>query len=102
MEIGARTEIWTPAVMTCGPGDIVSDSRETGCRTSTSKLILKGRQEGSPVDDVVVEHHADHMLGAFKTQREAIDWARKNNYSPLVARVRHLNEKKVPDDWGAA
>jgi hypothetical protein len=36
------------------------------------------------------------VLAAFKTQREAIEWARKNNHSPLVARVRHLNDKKIP------
>jgi hypothetical protein len=48
------------------------------------------------------EDHADHVLAAFKTQREAIEWARKNNHSPLVARVRHLNDKKIPDHWRAA
>ena len=36
----------------------------------------KGRQEGSPIDDYVVEDHADHALGTFKTQREAIDWSK--------------------------
>src|ERR1700722_11503264 len=36
---------------------------------------------------------------AFKTRREAIDWARKNNHSPLVARVRHLNDEKSPGHW---
>lgn len=55
----------------------------------------KGRQEGSGIDDFVVEDHADHVLATFKTQKEAIDWARKNNHSPLVARVRHLNDKKT-------
>jgi hypothetical protein len=64
----------------------------------------KGRSEGSPIEDFVVEDHADadHVLGAFKTQKEAIDWARKNGHSPLVARVRHLNDKKIPDHWRAA
>ena len=33
---------------------------------------------------------------------EAIDWARKNGHTPLVARVRHLNDKKTPDHWRAA
>jgi hypothetical protein len=61
-----------------------------------------GRPEGSAVEDFVVEDHADHVLGSFKTQKEAIDWARKNNHSPLVARVRHLNDKKIPDHWRAA
>jgi hypothetical protein len=62
----------------------------------------KGRPEGSAVEDFVVEDHADHELAAFKTQREAIEWARKNNHSPRVARVRHLNDKKIPDHWRAA
>ena len=37
----------------------------------------KGRPEGSSIDDYVVEDHADHVLATFKTQREAIDWAKK-------------------------
>jgi hypothetical protein len=49
-----------------------------------------------------VEDHADHVLDTFETQREAIDWAKKNGHSPLVARVRHLNDKKKPDHWRAA
>jgi len=62
----------------------------------------KGRPEGSHVDDYVVEDHADHVLGTFKTQREAIDWAKSKGHTPLVARVRHLNDKKKPDHWRAA
>jgi hypothetical protein len=62
----------------------------------------KGRPEGSPIDDYVVEDHADHVLATFKTQREAIDWARKNSHSPHVARVRNLNDKKQADHWRAA
>jgi hypothetical protein len=61
----------------------------------------KGR-EGSPIDNFVVEDHADHVLGSFKTQREAIDWAKENGHSPLVARVRHLSDKKSPDHWRSA
>ena len=53
----------------------------------------KGPSEGSSIEDFVVEDHADHALG---------DWARKNGHSPLVARVRHLNDKKIPDHWRAA
>jgi hypothetical protein len=33
----------------------------------------KGRPEGTEIDDFVVEDHMDHILGSFKTQREAID-----------------------------
>ncbi len=61
----------------------------------------KGRPEGDPITDYVVEDHANHVLGDFKTQKEAIDWAKKNGHSPHVARVRHLNDKKKPDHWRA-
>ena len=62
----------------------------------------KGRPEGSAVEEFVVEDHADRVLATFKTQKEAIAWAQKNNHLPLVARVRHLNDKKVPGHWRAA
>ena len=62
----------------------------------------KGRPEGDPIDDYVVEDHADHVLATFKTQREAVEWAKKNGHAPHVARVRHLNDKKKPDHWRAA
>jgi hypothetical protein len=57
----------------------------------------KGRPEGSAIEDYVVEDHATHVLGTFKTQKEAIDWAKAKGHAPLVARVRHLNDKKNPD-----
>jgi hypothetical protein len=62
----------------------------------------KGRQEGAHIDDYVVEDHADHVLGTFRTQGEAIEWARRQGHAPLVARVRHLNDKKIPDHWRSA
>ncbi len=62
----------------------------------------KGRPEGSPIHGYVVEDHADNVLGAFKTQKEAIDWAKAKGHRPLVARVRHLNDKRIPDHWRAA
>jgi hypothetical protein len=62
----------------------------------------KGRQEGSAVEDYVVEDHANSVLHTSKTQGEAIEWARKQGHSPLVARVRHLNDKKKPDQWRSA
>jgi len=33
----------------------------------------KGRPHGSPIDDYVVEDHANHELRTFKTQQEAIE-----------------------------
>jgi hypothetical protein len=59
----------------------------------------KGRPEESAISDYVVEDHADHVLVGTRTQQEAIDWARKNGYTSHVARVRHLNDKKRPDQW---
>ena len=61
----------------------------------------KGDPAGARIDDYAVEDHADHALATFKTQHEAIDWAKKNGHSPHVARVRHLNDKKKADHWRA-
>jgi hypothetical protein len=62
----------------------------------------KGRPEGSPIEAYVVEDHADHVLGEFSTQSQAILWAKNQGHHPLVARVRNLNDKKIPDHWRAA
>jgi hypothetical protein len=63
----------------------------------------KGRSEGTPIEDYVVEDHADHVPSSHTTLQEAIDWAKKQGHSPLVARVRHLvNDKKKPDHWREA
>ena len=69
---------------------------------SISSLVLRVAPEGDPIDDYVVEDHADHVLSTFKTQREAIEWAKKNGHVPHVARVRHLNDKKKPDQCRVA
>jgi hypothetical protein len=62
----------------------------------------KGRAEGAHIEDYVVEDHTDHVLATFKTQHEAIEWARTNGHHPLVARVRHMNDKREPGHWRAA
>ena len=62
----------------------------------------KGRPGNSPIEGYVVEDHADHVLATFKDQSEAIAWAHKEGHKPLVARVRHLGDKKNPDHWRAA
>jgi len=59
----------------------------------------KGRPEGSHIDDYVVEDAADHVLSTHATQKQAIDWAKARGHRPLVARVRHLNDKRRPDHW---
>ena len=60
----------------------------------------KGRPKGDPIDDYVVEDHADHLLATFKTQREAIEWAKKNGHTatdlmlsvPQMFRLEPLNQ----------
>lgn len=61
----------------------------------------KGRPVGTPINDYVVENHADQVLHVTNTQEAAIHWAKVNGHSPHVARVRHLNNKRVPDHWRA-
>lgn len=62
----------------------------------------KGRPEGTPITDYVAEDRADHVLGTFSTQHAAIAWAKAQGHKPLVARVRHLNDKARPDHWREA
>lgn len=61
----------------------------------------KGKPDGSPITDYIIEDHADHPLATFKTQEQAIKWAKEHAHTPHVARVRHLNDKKKPDHWRA-
>ena len=62
----------------------------------------KGASQDSPIEDYVVEDHADHVLATFRTQGDAIYWAKRHGHTPHVARVRDLNDKKTPDHWRAA
>ena len=58
----------------------------------------KGRAEGAHIDDYVVEDHAaDHVLGTFKTQREAIDWAR-GRVMPRLFLITDLSRIKLVGD----
>jgi len=59
----------------------------------------KGRPKGSEIEDYVVEEQGDRVLKTFKTQGEAIIWAKSQGHSPHVARVRLLNDEKIPDHW---
>ena len=61
----------------------------------------KGKREGSPIEDYIVEDHADHPLATFPTQAAAVKWAKEHGHTPHVARVRHLNDRKKPDHWRA-
>lgn len=61
----------------------------------------KGRPEGSPITDYVVETAGDVVLHTSATQHAATAWAKQNGHTPHVARVRHLNDKRKPDHWRA-
>ena len=64
-------------------------------------VFIEARPKGRGTEDYVVETYADHALATFKTQHDAIEWAKKNGYRTHVARVRQLNDKKKPDHWRA-
>jgi hypothetical protein len=38
----------------------------------------------------------------FRTQEDAIAEAKRLGHKPLVARVRHMNDKNKPDHWRPA
>ena len=42
----------------------------------------KGRREGTAIVDYVVEEQGDRVLKAFKTQAEAITWAKSEGTRP--------------------
>ena len=96
----AISRLGTPAALR-GYSGIINPTEETMANVYV-EARPKGRPDHSPIADFVVEDHADHVLHTSKTQDEAIAWARKEGRSPLVARVRHLNDKKKPDHWRAA
>jgi hypothetical protein len=54
------------------------------------------KPEGSALED-----HVQTTCLPPSAQQEAIDWSKKNGHAPLVARVRHLIDKKEPDHWRA-
>ena len=59
----------------------------------------KGSREGTAIENYVVEERGGRVLRTFTTQAEAITWAKNEGYSPHVARIRHLNDKKIADYW---
>jgi len=63
----------------------------------------KSREPHAPITGFVVEDHSDHVLsGPYVTQAAAITWAKQSGHKPLVARVRHLTDKRNPDHWRQA
>jgi hypothetical protein len=60
------------------------------------------RTEHESIDHYVVEEVGDKVLKTFKTQEEAIGWAKSRGDTIHVARVRHLSDKRNPDHWRKA
>jgi len=59
----------------------------------------KGRPEGTPIADYVLEFAGGQQLGgSFRTQAEAATYARQQGHHPLCARVRNT-DKGNPDHW---
>jgi len=59
--------------------------------------------EPSPGGDYQIEF-ADKTptKAGFQTQAAAISEAKRLGHKPLVARVRHMNDKNKPDHWREA
>jgi hypothetical protein len=69
-----------------------------------ANVFIEPRPKGhtEPIEEYVVEDMPIMFCTRPKTQAEATAWARAQGYTPLVALVRHLNDKKKPDHWRTA
>jgi hypothetical protein len=70
-----------------------------------ANVFIEPRHRGtraSPFEEYVIEDQADYVLHTSKTQAEAIIWAHAQGFTPLVARVRDINDKKKRVHWPAA
>lgn len=61
----------------------------------------KARPEDSPIEDYAVETSAGTVLNIFTSKEPAIDWAKEQGSTPLVARVRHTHNGNR-QDWQRA
>jgi uncharacterized protein (DUF4415 family) len=98
----ARVEQALRAAFVAKATDLRSARRAIGEGNVYIMPRAKGRHEGTAIEGYVIEDHKDHVLKTFKTQKEAIEWAKKLGHHPLVARVRHVTDKKNADHWRAA
>lgn len=51
------------------------------------------------VSHYVIVVGGEELHGTFETQKEAKEFACKRYTEVHVARVRHLQDKKIPDHW---
>jgi len=59
----------------------------------------KGGRRGALSRTMSSRRKWDRVLKTFKTQEEQITWAKSEGHSTQLARVRHLNDKKIPNHW---
>jgi len=62
----------------------------------------KSAGQVSPIAYYAVEDDADHVLRTFNLQGDAIRWAKRQGHRPLIARTRHLSDKRIPGHWREA
>ena len=55
----------------------------------------KGRPEGSSIEDFVVEDHADHVLGTFKTERSDRLGQKERPFAPCRARAASQRQENT-------
>ncbi|MFZ0602596.1 MAG: hypothetical protein WAN05_14800, partial [Roseiarcus sp.] len=61
----------------------------------------KGRQEGTAIEDYVVEEQGDRVLKIFKTQAEAITWSKSEGDLPLNFHPAAIRASAGFTPWGA-
>ena len=61
----------------------------------------KGRPEGSAIEDSWWRITPITCSRRLKPNRRPSAWSTKQGHTPLIARVRHLNDKEKPDHWRA-
>jgi len=61
----------------------------------------KGSDPDTPTEYQIEFQDEGKAAGPFKTQKEAIDEARRLGHKPLVARVRHTSKGNA-DHWRSA
>jgi hypothetical protein len=86
------------------PLNPLNAARSTRREKEMSKVYLeprpKSRDAHAPIDHFAVEDSADSVLYSNRTQQGAVDWAKRQGHRPvMVARVRHLPDKRNPDHW---
>ena len=64
-----------------------------------ARVFVEARPKGRPESSVLSRTTSlktpcgHHVLQTFKTQHEAIEWAKRTGHTPSRRSVRHLNDK---------